>query len=269
MRRLSGLASLVLACLPGFAWSHCSRVLEVPVAPIGLAVTASDGKVGGIYPELLRNLADEPGCEMNFTLVPRARQEYLFENGQADLLVPARRSPKRDQSGEFIPLIKSRVMFVSLHALPNEVHSITELLKRHELRVVLVRGYDYGSAYLALIKVLEAQGRLLWSTDPISVIRSLEAGMAELTILTPTVLTGAMRADGKYSAQIDQLHYQSVDELPWGDSGVYISKKSSLSEADRQQLRQWLHHLGKSGATWRAFQRYYPEETLSQTIRPY
>ena len=48
------LASLLLSCMPLLAHAECSRALRVPVAPIGLAVTVNDGKVGGIYPDLLR-----------------------------------------------------------------------------------------------------------------------------------------------------------------------------------------------------------------------
>jgi polar amino acid transport system substrate-binding protein len=60
---------------------------------------------------------------------------------------------------------------------------------------------------------------------------------------------------------------EPVDELPWGDSGVYISR-SSVSEADRLALTAALERAARSGQVWRAFQRFYPPGSLNESIRP-
>jgi polar amino acid transport system substrate-binding protein len=265
----SVLLALLLGLLPGLLRAQqCSRVLQVPVAPIGLAVTVHEGKVGGIYPDLLRSWAAKSGCTVAFSVVPRARQEMMYETGQADLLLPARRSAHRDEYGQFVPMIKSRAVLVSLQSERPAVHSLAELQQRHDLRVVVVRGYDYGQAYQSLLKELDEQGRLLQATDPISLARMLDGGIADLAILTPTILTGALRKEAKLRPLIARLRYQPVAELPWGESGVYLASKSSLGAADRQLLLELLERMGKSGAAWREFQRHYPDEQLTETVRP-
>lgn len=271
-RRLLVLSLLFAGAALGLpAWAApggCPRVLQVPVAPIGLAVTVSEGRVGGIFPDLLRGMAAKAGCELEFPVVPRARQELLFETGQADLLIPARRSARRDQHGIFVPMIQSRAALVCLRADRPPLGSLAGLLKQTELRVVVVRGYDYDLGYQAALKTLEAQGRLVQVADPISMARTLDGGMADLAIVTPTILSGALRQEPRLQHLLPRLHYEAVDDLPWGDSGVYVSSKSSLSPADRQQLRQLLARMARSGAAWHEFQRYYPDEKkLGETLR--
>lgn len=55
--------------------------------------------------------------------------------------------------------------------------------------------------------------------------------------------------------------------LPWGESGAYVSRRSALSPADRQRALEMLERIGRSGAAWRAFQRYYPEANLGESVR--
>lgn len=81
------------------AHAKCSRVIQVPVSPIGQSVLIDGDNVNGIYPELLRSLTDKEGCSFAFSEVPRARLEILFESGRADLLIPATKTQKRDMSG--------------------------------------------------------------------------------------------------------------------------------------------------------------------------
>ena len=269
MMTVAGLVGAVATAQAG-----CSRVLQVPVAPIGLGVTvAANGQVGGIYPELLRHVASSEGCSLHFTVVPRARQELMFESGLSDMLLPARRSPRRDQFGVFVPLIQSRAALVTLdrgaeHPPLPELQSLAELQQHHELRLAVVRGYDYGDAYQALLASMAAQGRLQQATDPISLVRMLDAGLADLTIVAPTIVTGALRGDARLKAWLPRVQVSTVEELSWGESGVYLSNRSKLGADDRHVMEAALSQLARSGAAWREFQRYYPEDSLRLSIRP-
>jgi polar amino acid transport system substrate-binding protein len=49
-----------------------------------LQCVCTSGKPDGVYPEMLRQIANASGCKMAFAVVPRARLEMLFETGQAD-----------------------------------------------------------------------------------------------------------------------------------------------------------------------------------------
>ena len=106
------------------------------------------------------------------------------------------------------------------------------------------------------------------SADPLSLARALDAGIADVAVIKPTAVTGALRANGKLSAWVDRLQAEPVDELPWGESGANVSRTSSLSDADRRQAIEMLERVGRSGAAWRAFQHYFSDSNLSDSLRP-
>lgn len=263
--------AVVMACL-GLASSParagCSRVIQVPIAPVGQSVVVSaDNAVLGVYPEVLRGLASKDGCTFEFSAVPRARLDVMYEAGRADLLIPASRSPRRDQHGLFVPLVYSRSMLISLASDRPPVRSAQELLERKDIRLALVRGFDFGPAYMRLVKALTQQGRVVLDTDVPSVARLLQAGSADMTIMAPSILLGALQGEPKTAGLVDRLRYEPIDELPWGDSGAYISVKSSLSAADRDALRELLERAASSGTVWKAFQRHYPANALAGSIK--
>ena len=264
MIRACRLLSSCLLALPLLAWGQCSRTMKVPVAPIGLSVTIDGEAVGGVYPDILRSIGED--CRFEFSVVPRARLELMFESGQADLLIPATRTPRRDELGLFVPMVRSRPTLISLADKDRPpLRSLDELLRRRELRVVLVRGFDYGEGYLAMQRELASQGRLSQAVDALEAARMLSLGMADLTVMSPSIFAGALHNDARYKQLLARLRVEAVDEFPWGDSGVYLSKL--MPAADRQLMRDLLERSARSGESWKAFQRYYPASILADGMK--
>lgn len=246
----------------------CSRTIEAPLAPVGLSVIlAADGAASGVYPDLLHSVERRSGCQFHFSAVPRARQELLFENGQADILIPASRSPRRDEVGEFVPLIASRATIIGLRGERLPLQSLRELAEQRQWRVALVRGFDYGDEYQQISRELARQNRLSLQVDATSVARMLLSGQADLTIMAPSILLGAIANEARIQPLQERLRIEPVDELPWSESGAYLSR-NSLTESDRQRLREALEQGARSGSVWRSFQKYYPAGSLDQSIRP-
>ncbi|MFZ6638425.1 substrate-binding periplasmic protein [Undibacterium sp. TC4M20W] len=260
------LFAALLACAPQI-FAACSRIINVPVASTGRSVIINGEQIDGIYPDLLRSLMEKEACKFALAAVPRARMELMFETGRADLLIPASRTPKRDEHGIFIPMIYNRATLISLESNRPVISSVQDLLDKKDLKVALVRGFDYGPAYQDLIKELSRQKRLYFDTDPLSVARLLKAGIADITIMAPSILAGAIMDDGRVQDMLDKLRFEPIPELPWGDSGAYISKKS-LGAEDTAALKDLLEQVAKSGMVWKGFQRYYPANVLKESIRP-
>ncbi|MES2581863.1 MAG: transporter substrate-binding domain-containing protein [Pseudomonadota bacterium] len=249
------------------AHAACSRVITAPMSAIGLSVLVNGDSVSGIYPDLLRGLADKEGCTFAMPAVPRSRLEVLFESGRADVLIPASKTPKRDASGTFVALIQNRAVLMSIQSKRPAITSVRELLEQTSLKVALVRGFDYGQPYQDLINVLGQQGRLILEVDAISIARLLKAGTADVTIMAPTILAGAVQGDERVRDLLDKLRMEPLEELPWGSSGVYISN-TSLSPQDKTVLQDALERAARSGDVWKSFQRYYSPAILKGGIRP-
>ncbi len=256
------------AALAGEAQAACSRPMQVPLAPVGLSVLLPpQGLPTGVYPELLRQVGDSEGCVFAMSTVPRARQELMFEKGMADLLVPASRTPRRDEFGEFVPLIQSRAMVIALNAERPLPTTLKALVQATDLRVVLVRGFDFGDAYQAVVKELTRQGRLRLEADPVSVARVLDAGGADVTVMAPSILVSALHADERVSHLLGRLRLGAVEELGWNDSGIYLSR-SALNEGDRRHLQDALDKAARSGLVWKLFRQFYPAGTMDGSLRP-
>ena len=239
----------------------------MPVSATRQSVLIDGDTFSGIYPDLLRGLSDKEGCTFAMTGVPRARLEIMFETGRADLLIPASKTPRRDALGTFVALIHNRATLLSLQSNRATITTVRELQDNSKLKVALVRGYDYGSVYQALITALTQQGRLILEVDALSVARLLKAGTADVTIMTPSILDGAVQGDERVQDIADKLRIEPLDDLPWGDSGVYISN-TTLNPQDKAALQDALARAARSGAVWKAFQRYHSPAILKGSNRP-
>ncbi|WP_294764710.1 hypothetical protein [uncultured Rhodoferax sp.] len=264
---LQALLTCVALASGAQAAAACSRPLQVPVSATGQSVIIADGEINGIYPELLRSLGGKDGCEFVFMPVPRARQELLFETGKADLLVPATRTPRRDEFGIFVPLTRSRATIISLDAKRAPFKSAYDLIERKDVRVVLVRGFDYGQPYQELMEVLQRQNRLLLESDPLAVARFLKANPGDVTIMAPIIMVGAIQDDARVSDLADRLRFDPIAELPWGENGLYVSK-TSVSKEDSAMLLSLFNRPAVASTLWKSFQTYYPAAALKESIRP-
>jgi polar amino acid transport system substrate-binding protein len=249
------------------AQAGCSREIVVPVANTGASIVIDGARVTGIYPDLLRTLSQKEGCHFNFSPVPRARLELMFETGKADILIPATRTASRDVNGIFVPMMRHRATLISVATNRPTITSGQELLERRDVRVAVVRGFDYGEAYQGLIRELNRQGRLFTEVDPTAVARLMHLGAVDMTIMGPTILAGVINREPRVSGLLEKLRLEPIPELPWQYNGVYVSRRS-LSAEDQAALVELLEKAAKSGAVLEAFQRYHRADIFSESVRP-
>jgi polar amino acid transport system substrate-binding protein len=257
-----------LSCMIALpAHAGCSRPLQVALSATGQSVIVNGRDFSGVYPELFKSIEAKRHCHFKYTVVPRARQDAMFIAGDADFLFPATRTPQRDQLGQFIGMVSSRAAVMSLDPKLEAFHSIAQVRARKDLRIALVRGYDYGDAYRALLQDLGNERRVFLEADAIGVARLLKGGMADITIMSPSLFASAISTDHRVSDIGPKLRIEPLDELPWTESGVYLSLKS-LSAADRAELETLFNSAVRSGQVWESYQRFYPTEVLRNSIRP-
>ncbi|NBW50610.1 MAG: hypothetical protein EBR49_11080 [Betaproteobacteria bacterium] len=255
-------------CLSGLAMAHCSRAIQVPVSATGQSVVIDGESVHGIYPDILSTISTREKCRFVITPVPRARLEKLYESGKADMIVASVRSARRDEFGVFIPMVRSRAMVISLgDGQRPPFKSGQDLLNNKEARLVVVRGYDYGNAYHELIEAMGKENRVLLEADPTAVARLMKSNPNDVTIMVPTILYGAMQEDPRLADLVDKLRLEPLDNLPWGESGVYLSK-IALEPSLMQFLKSAMQRTAQSGIVYKGFAAYYPAQILKDSIKP-
>lgn len=260
-------ALLTLLGLHSHAHANCSRPIEVPLSPSGRSVTAAQDPTEGIYAELLRQFSKTENCQVVFNLVPRSRAEYIYANAGADILIPAIRTAERDKYGEFVPMIQGRAMMISAKEIKPKINSIKDLLNRKDLRVALVRGFDYGSEYLEMIKSLQQQGRLALEVDPLSVARRIKTGASQVTIMAPAVFYDYTINEARVSSLATTFKADFLAELNWSEAGAYLAHHR-LPENDQALLKNYLTRIASSGELIKIYESYYPPAILKNNVRP-
>jgi polar amino acid transport system substrate-binding protein len=102
---------------------------------------------------------------------------------------------------------------------------------------------------------LSSQGRLFYEVDALSVARLMQSGFIDATIMGPTILAGVAQNDARVYGLVDRLRLEALPELPWGMSGVYLSRKSLTAE-DQATLREcWKRRAAR--VLMEGFQRHH------------
>lgn len=256
----------LLFALAAPAGAACTRPIQVPLAPIGLSIIIDGDKISGIYPDVLVEAGKRAHCQFVFKPVPRARLEVMFENGTADLLLPAPRTARRDHYGSFTPLVQARPALITVNPKLEPVQSLAQL-RTMALRIAIVRGFDYGKEYGRFVNDNSQSGRIFAEVDAAHVARLLHAGIADAAVMTPTVLAAAISSDPRLAGLTERLRIEALEELDWVDTGIYLSR-SSLGEADQAELTRLLQGIAHSSALWNSYKRYYPANILNNSLRP-
>lgn len=252
----------------GLALAHCNRPIQVPVSATGQSVVIQGDTVHGIYPDILNAISAKEKCRFVITPVPRARLEKLYETGKADMIVASTRSARRDEFGVFVPMVRSRAMVISMGDMQRTPFKSTQdILNRKEARLIVVRGYDYGNPYHELIDILGKENRVLMEVDPIAVARLMKSNPDDVTIMVPTIIYGAMQEDVRLVGMLDNLRFEPLDNMPWGESGVYLSK-TALEPGLMKFLQSAMQRIAQAGTVHKGFAAYYPPHVLKDSIRP-
>lgn len=264
-RLKAGLFAFFCSVAP-LSYADCSRVIQVPAASTGYSFIIKGDAISGVYPDVLRHVGKPLHCEFRFPPVPRARLEQMFfKAGEADILIPASRSPERDAFAEFFPLIRVQPALISLKSRALAVVSLEQLKSQTSLRGAVVRGYTYGAEYQALLAELDQQNRIDYVPSLSNVVAMLKVGHVDFTILSPTLFYSTAMTEAETAELPNLMAYSSLEGLDAIESGAYLSTKS-LNHQDLELMRKALTNAKKSGVLWSTFEKYYPAVILKPFV---
>jgi polar amino acid transport system substrate-binding protein len=129
-----------------------------------------------------------------------------------------------------------------------------------------VRGYDYGPIYQSIVEDMKALGRLAVETDPISAGRLMQNNANYVTIMAPTLFSGVVQTEEILKSLRGRLRFEKLEDLPWNESGIYVSKMS-LNPSDQLYLKTQFEKYASTDAVWKAYLSYYPPEVVRLGLR--
>jgi polar amino acid transport system substrate-binding protein len=190
-------AALALCAAPqGGAQAACSRAIKIPVSLVGgdINITA-DQKVSGV---MGGQHVDRAGAEHLERPYARGGNEFelaLRTRSDVGQQLAVVQTLERDGLGEFVAITSSRVAAVGLRRHLSELGMPDDKLSGSDL-INVVRGYDYGPAYRALLQSLREQHRLEEVTDPLTAARKLGMGRAGVILIAPGAFAEAAEQAG-------------------------------------------------------------------------
>ena len=211
----------------------CSRAIRVAASPFGRLMTISmDGVVGGWDATLLAEVGRTAGCEIIYRVVSRARALELFKNGEIDIFPAATRTESRDTYGTFVQVLSAQAVLIVVSERWAKIHSTADMVAS-SLRLDVVRGYEYGAAYDALLLNPTMRPRVFKQVDNATIARRLAHGETDAVLMSPAVFSEAALGAGI----ADKVRLVHIDDLPMLESGEYVVDRA-LSAEDAALLKQ-------------------------------
>ncbi len=246
----------------------CSRPVIVPSSSLGAVMKVSEktGEVSGVYPEVLREMGKKVGCEFQFPIVPRARAEIMVAQGSGDLLVGSVKVPERDAwAGGYVPMYGTEWMLISSRT-DEPPKTVEELIARPKIKLHVVRGYNYGPAYLEMLARMQKLDKLVYMKDPESIARKMEFGRVDYAYMPSNTFAGALLGMemGMKEKLGPKVRYTQLAGLPTSVIGVYYSKK--IAAEDAALIKNILIEIQQKGEILTRLRKLLSDEEMKSTL---
>ncbi len=230
----------------------CSRLIKVAISPIGRSMMVSgNGAVTGIVRDFLDLVSQRSGCAFDYMVVPRARAFAMLEKGNIDVVPAVNRTDQRDQWGKFVHLYDNRPMLIAFKERLPSALGLAQLIDG-PTSIGVVRGYDYGPAYAALLSDPRMQTRVSLVLDPEMSARMLVAGHIDAVLMAPSAFVDAAELAGI----VDLVFVTPVDGLPFAPAGMYFARRG-VDATDQAKVETAIDFLVKRGEYSRLLKKYY------------
>jgi polar amino acid transport system substrate-binding protein len=250
--------ALAGAVAPAAAEPGCSRPITVAAAPLGRSIMITpEGTVTGAQYDLLKRAGAAGHCEFDPVVVPWARALMMLQDGAVDLLPGAVWSAERDRIADFIVVDRVWPMLMSLREHPLGIDS-RAALAAGKARLGVVRGFDYGAEYRALLDELERQDRLDRAADAETLARQLAGGRIDAVLMVPLIFADPAEKLGLG----DRLELVRIDGVEPVRAGIYLSR-TRLDPADRTRIAEAIRAAEREeGGYLGLLRHYYPDWAL-------
>jgi polar amino acid transport system substrate-binding protein len=194
--------------------------------------------------------------------MPRLRAEMIMQAGQGDLMVGLVKVAERDFWGSFFPMLGSEWTLITDRS--DAPSTVQELLDLPNIRVNVVRGFNAGPAYQAMLAALDKQGKLEYVNDAQTVVRKMKAGRVDFTYMPSNTFAGALDEMGIKDSYGKSIRYLKLGGIPPTVIGVYLSRR--MAPDDSRQVDAVLTQMRHDGALMTGLRRYFSPMEMSSSF---
>ena len=146
---------------------------------------SEDGTITGLDIDLLRAVAKEASCTIQFENIPWKRALLLLKEGDLHIASGASKTHEREQYAFFSDAYREEIMHLYVQKRYRKKWRFTDLegLSKSTARVGTVRGYSYGSEFEALRNVEPFKSRITQVLSDEQNLDRLMAGREDLALI--------------------------------------------------------------------------------------
>jgi len=164
------------------ASTGCSRPLVVASSPLSIFMEVDESsRVSGVVPDFLAEISRTTGCQFVYDVMPRIRALRMFEAGKIDIII-ASKIDKRDAVADYVNGVFERPSLIMLKDHPDAATPLDALMQG-KLQVNVVRGFDMGPEYRALLEQLKQKNKLEDVLDTDIIARKMLEKRCDATVL--------------------------------------------------------------------------------------
>jgi len=245
-------AALFAACGVACAEEACPAVLHLALPSVpNKREQQEDTPIRHVLDELIPEFARRAGTQIQLEFMPRVRAFAELRHGSVDLVPMATRTMERDGFAQMVVMGRIKAMLIMRKPVAPHPVSSDELLAG-SMRVVVVRGQEFGPHFDALLVKLQKLGRLDSVADQLIAVRMLKAGHTDAILGLPAFFAPMLDTEGlaEQTEAVDGDLIESVDE------GLYMSSK--LPAACRARLQAAGETLRSNGFYRSLLNRFIP-----------
>jgi polar amino acid transport system substrate-binding protein len=249
---LSGLCSAVWAADDR---PDCSRPLTLALHAHGVLYSAESG--AGIDKDFADALAQRSGCNIQISLLPRARIWQLIESGALDFSLSGITTDERDKFAAFAWYFSNKY-YLLVHKTAN-VQQLSDFEDQPALKLGVIRSFRYGANANRMVDSLAEAGRVSYASDLEPLYQILALGRIQAMVIEPFDIGDVQTSSIKNSTHILEFNDPPVPH------GLIMSKKS-ISAAEQQKWTAVVQSLRDDGTVLRIFQKYFPPALAREMV---
>ena len=247
-------------CLCSAVWAgeerpDCSRPLTLALHVHGLLYSADLDQ--GIDKDFADALAQRSGCNIQISVLPRARIWQLIESGALDFSLSGIATEERNTFAAFAWYFSNK--YYLLVNKSTHVQKLSDFEDKPALKLGAIRGFRYSSEANRMVDKLTLAGRVSYASDFEPLYKVLALGRIQGMVVEPFDIGDVEAKRLKDTTQIIEFNDPSVPH------GLIISKKS-MPPAEITKWISLVQSLRHDGTVLRIFEKYFPPALVREMV---
>ncbi|WP_367849602.1 substrate-binding periplasmic protein [Rhodoferax sp. WC2427] len=234
---------------------ECGRPLTLALHVHGVLYSADLD--AGIDKDFADALTQRSGCNIQVSVLPRARIWQLIESGALDFSLSGIATEERNTYAAFAWYFSNKY-YLLVNKSAN-VHGLSDFEEQPAMKLGAIRGFRYSTTANRMVDKLAQAGRVSYASGLDPLYQVLALGRIQGMVIEPFDIGDIESKRISDTTQIIEFNDPPVPH------GLIISKKS-ISPAEITKWQAVVQSLRNDGSVLRIFEKYFPPALAREMV---